>query len=242
RFGNALHHALEHARFQAWRDSDGEVPTGERDALLVALRHEHYREAELDDGVRALAPLIARTLNAPLPTTDAADAIRLCDLADTDRIAELEFHFTLRNTTTGEFVALLQRQLSGHAQVGEVVAGLLGRIGGDLEQALADPASTLSTSLAEIIESSWTGLQADPQALAALDRQLVEALVALVDGQRPMLHALIVAGLARHSDAELVRQIEGRIGDDLQYIRLNGAVVGGVVGVVLAVVGRLLAG
>ncbi len=138
-------------------------------------------------------------------------------------------------------IALIQRQLSGHAQVGEVVAGLLRRIGGELEQALADPASALSARLTEVIETTWNDLQTDPLALAALDRHLVEGIVALVDGQRPMLRALIVAGLARHSDTELVRQIEGRIGDDLQYIRLNGAVVGGVVGVVLAVVGRLLA-
>jgi exodeoxyribonuclease V beta subunit len=129
RFGNALHHALEHARFQVWRDSDGEVPPSERDALVAALRHEHYREAELDDGVRALAPLVARTLNAPLPTVGGAAAMRLCDLADADRIAELEFHFTLRNATTREFVALLQQHglLTGRHDFGiwHTLSGLM---------------------------------------------------------------------------------------------------------------------
>jgi uncharacterized membrane-anchored protein YjiN (DUF445 family) len=33
-----------------------------------------------------------------------------------------------------------------------------------------------------------------------------------------------------------VRQIEDRVGGDLQFIRLNGAVVGGLVGMVLALV------
>jgi uncharacterized membrane-anchored protein YjiN (DUF445 family) len=36
-------------------------------------------------------------------------------------------------------------------------------------------------------------------------------------------------------DEELVERIEARVGADLQYIRLNGAVIGGLVGVVLAV-------
>jgi uncharacterized membrane-anchored protein YjiN (DUF445 family) len=40
---------------------------------------------------------------------------------------------------------------------------------------------------------------------------------------------------------ELVARIEDRVGADLQFIRLNGAVVGGLVGVLLAVA-RWLAG
>jgi uncharacterized membrane-anchored protein YjiN (DUF445 family) len=40
---------------------------------------------------------------------------------------------------------------------------------------------------------------------------------------------------------ELVEQIEARVGKDLHYIRPNGAVVGGIVGMVPALL-RLLAG
>ena len=38
----------------------------------------------------------------------------------------------------------------------------------------------------------------------------------------------------------LVSMIEARVGNDLQFIRLNGAVVGGLVGLVLAAVHWLL--
>jgi uncharacterized membrane-anchored protein YjiN (DUF445 family) len=38
----------------------------------------------------------------------------------------------------------------------------------------------------------------------------------------------------------LIAQIEARVGTDLQFIRLNGAVVGGLVGLLLALVHRVL--
>ncbi|HZW17429.1 MAG TPA: exodeoxyribonuclease V subunit beta [Luteimonas sp.] len=109
RFGNALHHAMEHVDFAVWAGHDGDAPPeGQRDALLDALRSEHYRDDELDDGVAALAPLVARTLNAPLPTVAGEPDLRLCKLGPGDRIAELEFHFTLRDAATAGFLALLQ--------------------------------------------------------------------------------------------------------------------------------------
>ena len=44
------------------------------------------------------------------------------------------------------------------------------------------------------------------------------------------------------SDRELVAQIEDRIGDDLQYIRLNGAIVGGAVGALIMAAKFMLIG
>ncbi|HZV24100.1 MAG TPA: exodeoxyribonuclease V subunit beta [Luteimonas sp.] len=108
RFGNALHQALEHVDFERWRDAAGErVPDGEVAVLRKALRDQDYAEADLEDGARELASLVARTLNAPLGVRGARDA-RLCDVPAAARIAELEFHFTLADADTGALLALLQ--------------------------------------------------------------------------------------------------------------------------------------
>ena len=40
---------------------------------------------------------------------------------------------------------------------------------------------------------------------------------------------------------KLVQQIEDRVGADLQFVRLNGAVVGGLIGLLLALLHMLLA-
>jgi len=47
---------------------------------------------------------------------------------------------------------------------------------------------------------------------------------------------MVRGSLAKLDDATLIDQIEGKVGDDLQYIRLNGAVVGGMVGLLLTVI------
>jgi uncharacterized membrane-anchored protein YjiN (DUF445 family) len=47
---------------------------------------------------------------------------------------------------------------------------------------------------------------------------------------------LVRSSLSKLENVELVQQIEEKVGNDLQYIRLNGAVVGGLVGVLIATV------
>ncbi len=104
RFGNALHYALEHADFAAWRDAQ-DVPDGETDLLRRALRSQGYREDQDDDGIAELAPLVRATLQAPLSAGDLG--FRLCDLPPAQRIAELEFHFALDDADGAALLALL---------------------------------------------------------------------------------------------------------------------------------------
>jgi exodeoxyribonuclease V beta subunit len=103
RFGNAVHHALEHADFEAWRDHTGvAAPAGEREVLIRALESQGYAADSLVDGVRELTRLVAATLNAPLP-----EGGRLCELSPSARVAEIEFHFVLADADSAALLALL---------------------------------------------------------------------------------------------------------------------------------------
>jgi uncharacterized membrane-anchored protein YjiN (DUF445 family) len=51
---------------------------------------------------------------------------------------------------------------------------------------------------------------------------------------------LIRRNLENLDSEELVNQIESKIGDDLQYIRINGAIVGSIVGILIAIFSLLL--
>ncbi|WP_368563015.1 exodeoxyribonuclease V subunit beta [Pseudoxanthomonas sp. UTMC 1351] len=105
RFGNTLHHALERIDFAAWRDHAAEWPPhGQTQPLIDALNSQGYPEKQHEAGVRELTPLIANTVNAPMP-----EGVRLCDLPQEARITELEFHLALRGATTQAFLDLLHR-------------------------------------------------------------------------------------------------------------------------------------
>ncbi|GHE27058.1 UvrD-helicase domain-containing protein [Vulcaniibacterium thermophilum] len=115
RFGNALHHALEHADFAAWRGSDGAVPDGQREVLLDALRSQQYPAAQWDAGIAELAPLVARTLNAALPAREGAFA--LCALPPGARVAEMEFHFALADADSRALLSRLHAHgVAAHRQ------------------------------------------------------------------------------------------------------------------------------
>jgi exodeoxyribonuclease V beta subunit len=103
RFGNVLHHALEHVDFNAWSGwSNDAPPAGQEQPLRDALLAGGYAQVDVEDGITELVSLIGRTLTVPLPEGD-----RLCDLPADARRAELEFHFALTPTAVDTLLATL---------------------------------------------------------------------------------------------------------------------------------------
>jgi exodeoxyribonuclease V beta subunit len=104
RFGVVMHAALEHADFAAWRDwqPDDPAPDGQAEVIVEALREGGYAEAEIDDGLAVLVPLVGQTLCTPLP-----EGVRLADVPPDARRAEIEFHFAMQPTGVPALLALL---------------------------------------------------------------------------------------------------------------------------------------
>lgn len=71
---------------------------------------------------------------------------------------------------------------------------------------------------------------ANAQVTAAVDRRLKQAIVEWLEVNHREIGDLVVGELTRFSTEELVAFIEERVGDDLQAIRINGSLVGGVIG------------
>ena len=106
RFGNALHLALENSEFAAWSGWQGgqPAPAGADAPIAQALRGEGYLDQDLADGVAVLTEMIGQTLTVPLP-----EGVRLCDLPEGQRRAEIEFHFALQPTRVSDVLTLLHR-------------------------------------------------------------------------------------------------------------------------------------
>ncbi|MFD1020270.1 DUF445 domain-containing protein [Thalassobacillus hwangdonensis] len=67
----------------------------------------------------------------------------------------------------------------------------------------------------------------------ALDNRVKKVIYQLVDTYQPRIGKLVRMNLGAYNDDDLVRFIEEKAGNDLQMIRINGSVIGGLAGLVI---------
>jgi uncharacterized membrane-anchored protein YjiN (DUF445 family) len=126
-------------------------------------------------------------------------------------------------------------------EAGPVVRDTLARLRAQLEQDLGDPASALSRLVDRRLASGVLELLDDAGRRATFDRWVRATAQELLRRHHHQIGLTVRENLDRLDTADLVARIEERVGPDLQFIRLNGAVVGGLVGLGLATL-RWLAG
>jgi len=111
-----------------------------------------------------------------------------------------------------------------------------------LLRALADPGSGLRrrgvSALVEIGERMTT----DAALQRRVDEWVTDAAVFLVDRYRHDIASIITDTVERWDPAETTEKIELMVGRDLQYIRLNGTIVGALAGVAIFTVAHALLG
>jgi uncharacterized membrane-anchored protein YjiN (DUF445 family) len=71
-----------------------------------------------------------------------------------------------------------------------------------------------------------------------VDAWLIEGVVAVVERYQSEVGELIATTVKRWDPAATSRRIELAIGRDLQFIRINGTLVGGLVGLILYAITR----
>ncbi|MCR2809583.1 MULTISPECIES: DUF445 domain-containing protein [unclassified Microbacterium] len=107
---------------------------------------------------------------------------------------------------------------------------------------LADPDSGLRRRAAQALSEIGERLSTDAALQARVDGWVTEAAVFLVDRYRHDIASIITDTVDRWDPAETTEKIELMVGRDLQYIRLNGTVVGALAGVVIFTVAHALLG
>ena len=105
--------------------------------------------------------------------------------------------------------------------------------------AARNPDATVAGKLGEVLRSMGTTLESDPRIRAAINqfaRRAVAGMAASYGGSIVKL----VSDTIRGWDARTITaRLESAVGRDLQYIRINGTLVGGLVGLVLHVIDSL---
>jgi uncharacterized membrane-anchored protein YjiN (DUF445 family) len=127
-----------------------------------------------------------------------------------------------------------QHRMIEHAEMGPFLSRILSRLQETLKEQLAKPNSHLTQLLDHTLDNLLAELQDEPDTQARLDGWVRRTILDLAQRNHGVIGDMVAGSLARLTDDDLVAQIEGKVGDDLQYIRLNGAVVGSAVGMILA--------
>ncbi|MBZ9867235.1 DUF445 domain-containing protein [Mesorhizobium sp. CA15] len=108
-----------------------------------------------------------------------------------------------------------------------------------IEQDVNAPNSTIREHLANMFVEIGRHLADDAQIRADMNQGFVVALASFVESQKSGVSTFIADQVKRWDLAQLTRLIELNIGRDLQYIRFNGMIVGGLAGLALHTAERL---
>jgi uncharacterized membrane-anchored protein YjiN (DUF445 family) len=134
----------------------------------------------------------------------------------------------------------LKHDLLSQQQLREWVAAAWTDAKVQLRAAAADPGSALRRRLADAIASSGSRLRSDPALASMVDNGAETAVRYVVERFDGEIAGLVTGTIARWDGAETSRRLELLLGADLQYIRINGTVVGGLAGLVLHSIAQAL--
>jgi uncharacterized membrane-anchored protein YjiN (DUF445 family) len=122
------------------------------------------------------------------------------------------------------------REALSHPAVAAWLGDIWTRLRTTMEADAANPSGRTVQVLAGMLGNLGNVLAEDPTARERLNRAAEGVLVALLPNARTQL-ADFIAGVVRGWDtATVTEKIELRVGKDLQYVRINGTLVGFLVG------------
>jgi len=136
----------------------------------------------------------------------------------------------------------LKRDVLDHPGVREWTSSLWLDAKHGLAQQAADPHSALHRRLDQATAQAVKSLQSDELIQAKLDAWLVGAVRHVATEHGHEIASLIRTTVERWDADDTSKRIEAQIGPDLQFIRINGTLVGGLAGLVIFTVARLVGG
>jgi len=102
-----------------------------------------------------------------------------------------------------------------------------------METDLQSGDSAIRAQLGAFVSSLARELSVDSDMQALVNRWLVDSSIALLEDNRHAVASLVSDTVASWDGDETSERVELAIGHDLQYIRINGTLVGGLVGVII---------
>jgi len=134
----------------------------------------------------------------------------------------------------------LKHDLLNQQELRQWVASAWTEVKAQLRAAAGDPDSELRRRLTDAIASAGARLRDDPGMQAMVDDGAATAVRYVAERFDGEIASLVTSTIARWDGEETARRLELLLGPDLQFIRINGTVVGAAAGLALHTVAQAL--
>jgi uncharacterized membrane-anchored protein YjiN (DUF445 family) len=134
----------------------------------------------------------------------------------------------------------LKLELLEHPDVQAWLQSLWGEVKKAMLASASDPQSDLRRRLVQGLANAGRRLERDAELQAKVDGWIERLALHVVEHYQGEVAGLISSTVERWDAAETGRRIELQVGRDLQFIRINGTVVGGLAGLAIHAVSELL--
>ena len=163
--------------------------------------------------------------------TDANHPIRI---KFDDWILDFAQQLTSGDEKSINLIQNLKERVMQHVEEEKVIHTLLTSSKETLTAQLQSNDTPLMQFLISNLNRMLTDLKEDTVAHQKINHWIRETVSQLLVKFHSEIGNMVRSSMMKLNNKELVEQIEEKVGNDLQYIRLNGAVVGGIVGIVIA--------
>jgi uncharacterized membrane-anchored protein YjiN (DUF445 family) len=138
----------------------------------------------------------------------------------------------------------LKTKLINNAETKAIIQRGLSQFRSKLSDQLERKDSAFMLVLTDYLREILSDLQSDTLARENIDGWMRDTITGLAEKYHHTIGDMVRTSLhpEKLDDRGLVNQIEEKVGNDLQYIRLNGAVVGGFAGILLGLIRFLVTG
>jgi uncharacterized membrane-anchored protein YjiN (DUF445 family) len=130
-------------------------------------------------------------------------------------------------------VEAMKAEIIGNKAVADWIDGLWEKTRAGLLKAARDPDATMAGKFGDAIRQLGATLQQDSHLKGAINKFARRAVVGTVASYGSGIVALVSDTIRGWDARTITGRLEGAVGRDLQYIRINGTLVGGLVGLVI---------
>ena len=134
----------------------------------------------------------------------------------------------------------MKRDLLARPELGDLARNVWSNVRSFIERSASGETQVLQQHLAGMFVKAGEALAADAELRAEINQGLIAVLRSFIADQKSGVSSFISDQVKSWDMAQLISLIEINIGRDLQYIRFNGSLIGGLAGLALYTVEILL--